>query len=259
MTLKRIAIPSPNYSSRGGTPVRLCVIHTAQGAADIHSLGAFFSNPAAGVSSHTGIDDTPNTCAEYVPPGFKAWTAAAANPYAIQTELCAWAEWSSAEWHAHPQMLANCAAWIAEECARFGIPLRALSAAQAQGGHAGVCDHAALGSDGGGHWDIGSGLTVGELVEMAAGSGPTTKPKRKGRNMIAETSTGEGYWTATSDGAVYCFGDAQFKGQGFSPDVISGEVVGIAGRGNDGYWLLASDGGVFAFGSAQYYGRPDRV
>ena len=156
-------------------------------------------------------------------------------------------------------MLANSAAWIAEECGRIWHTARALSAAQAQGGHRASADHAALGSSGGGHWDIGSGLTVAELVEMAAGSAPTPKPKRKGRNMIASTSTGNGYWTTTSDGAVYTFGDAQFHGQGFSPDVISGEVVGIAGCGVDGYWLLASDGGVFAFGSAQYYGRPDRV
>ena len=97
------------------------------------------------------------------------------------------------------------------------------------------------------------------LRRAAGGAAPPSATKRKGRNMIASTDTGNGYWTTTSDGAVYTFGDAQFQGQGFSPDVISGEVVGIAGCGNDGYWLLASDGGVFAFGSAQYYGRPDRV
>ena len=52
-------------------------------------------------------------------------------------------------------MLANCAAWIAEECAAFGIPVRKLSAAQAQGGQAGVCGHVDLGAAGGGHWDPG--------------------------------------------------------------------------------------------------------
>jgi hypothetical protein len=57
---------------------------------------------------------------------------------------------------------------------------------------------------------------------------------------------------------VGAFGDAQYKGGGFDPDIVTGECVGIAGKGNDGYWLYASDGGVFAFGSAQYMGRPDR-
>jgi hypothetical protein len=85
--------------------------------------------------------------------------------------------------------------------------------------------------------------------------------------MIAET-TGEGYWTTTSDGGVYAFGDAQFRGSAFDVDPetpgaqqvdVTGEIVGIAGHGKDGYWLLGSDGGIFAFGSADYFGRPDRV
>jgi len=75
--------------------------------------------------------------------------------------------------------------------------------------------------------------------------------------MIASTSTGQGYWTTTSDGAVYAFGDAVYSGNAMGN--VSGEIVGIAGHGNSGYWLLASDGGIFSFGSAKYEGRPDRV
>lgn len=77
--------------------------------------------------------------------------------------------------------------------------------------------------------------------------------------MIASTSTGAGYWTTTSDGAIGAFGDAQYKGGGFDPDVVTGEVIGIAGKGTDGYWLHTSDGGVLAFGSAAFLGRPDRA
>ena len=40
--LKRVWIPSPNYSSRGGAGVRLIVIHTAEGARTIESLGSYF-------------------------------------------------------------------------------------------------------------------------------------------------------------------------------------------------------------------------
>ena len=268
MALNRIAIPSPNYSSRGGTAVRLVVLHTAEGSRTIESLGAFFANPASGVSSHTGIDDTPNTVGEYVPPGFKAWTQANANPYSVATELCAFASWSSAEWHNHPNMLANCAAWIAEECGRFGVPLRRLSAAQAQGGEHGVCQHVDLGAAGGNHWDCGSGFPMDDVMEMAAGGRPNVGPtKRKGRSMIASTD-GDGYWTTTSDGAVYAFGDAQFRGSSFDVDPetpgaqqvkVTGEIVGIAGYGKSGYWLLASDGGIFTFGTAHFHGRPDRV
>ena len=259
MALRRVAIPTANYSSRGGTRVRLVVLHTAQGSSNYRDLGAYFQGDVE-ASSHVGIDDTPGEIGEYVERQKKSWTQAAANPYCVSAELCGWAEWTPAQWHGeHQVMLENAAAWIAEECAAFGIPLRALSAGEAQGGAAGVCDHAALGSAGGGHWDIGHGISVAELVAMAAGAGPAAPTsKRKGRNMIAET-TGNGYWTVTSDGAVYAFGDAEFCGQAFEPDVVTGEIVGIAGHGKDGYWLLASDGGIFSFGSAQFHGRPDRV
>ena len=171
MTLRRVWIPSPNYSSRGGTAVRLVVVHTAEGARTYPDLGAFFANPASGVSSQTGIDDTPGTVGEYVRRDMKPWTQANANPYCTATELCAFADWDNAEWQRHPNMLANCAAWIAEECAAFNIPIRKLSAAQAQGGQAGVCGHVDLGAAGGGHWDPGPSFPWEQVIDMAATGG----------------------------------------------------------------------------------------
>jgi hypothetical protein len=170
MALKRVSIPSPNYSSRGGARVTTIVLHTAEGATTYQSLGSFFQNPGSGVSSHVGIDDTPGTVGEYVPRSGKAWTAANANPWAVQAELCAFAAWSAADWAAHPQMLANTAAWIAEEAAAFGIPLTLLSDAQAQDPNVmGVCQHADLGSMGGGHWDCGPAFPIQQVLQMAAG------------------------------------------------------------------------------------------
>lgn len=269
MTLRRVWLPSPNYSARN-SHVRLVVLHTAEGALSYRSLGSYFANPSAGVSSHVGIDDTPGEVGEYVRRSDKAWTQGNANPYSVAAELCAFASWDAAEWDRHPVMLENAAQWVAEECAHFGIPLRALSAQEAQGGSAmGVCQHVDLGAAGGGHWDCGPAFPLARVLEMASGAAPpTAAARRKGREMIASTSTGDGYWTTTHDGAVYAFGDAVFRGSSFDADPIEpgaqrveiqGEVVGIAGCGVDGYWLLASDGGVFAFGSAQWFGRPDRV
>jgi hypothetical protein len=256
MALHRVAILSPNYSARN-SGVRLVVLHTAEGALSFESLGAFFQNPASGVSSHVGIDDTPGTIGEYVRPDYKAWTQANANPYSVAVELCAFAAWSRAEWFDHALMLANCAQWVAEECARFGIPVRRLNAQQAQSNMSGVCQHVDLGTLGGSHWDCGNGFPMDDVLDMAAGEIPAEEETEDDGEMIAATTTGEGYWTATKDGAVYAFGDAAYKGNAHGK--ITGRVVGISGRDNDGYWLLASDGGVFAFGSAQFYGRPDRV
>ena len=122
----RIWMPSPNYSGPGRQflAVRLVVLHTAEGALTYQSLGSFFSSSSSGVSSHVGIDDTPGTVGEYVRPDMKAWTQANANPYSVAAELCAFASWSTATWDNHAAMLINTAQWVAEECGRFGIPIR---------------------------------------------------------------------------------------------------------------------------------------
>jgi hypothetical protein len=169
--------------------VRLIVLHTAQGPDNFADLGAYFADPASGVSSHVGIDDTPNTVGEYVQRDGKAWTASDANPVAVQAELCAFAEWDSAEWNRHPHLLANTAAWIAEEAAAFAIPIVKLSPAQAQSDGRGVCQHADLAEWGGGHWDCGPGFPIDAVLALAAG---VTQPSLEEADMIiVRKSTGE--------------------------------------------------------------------
>ena len=189
MVLRRDWIPSPNYSSRGGTKVRLVVVHTAEGALTYQSLGSFFANPASGVSSQTGIDDTPGVIGEYVTRTAKPWTQGNANPYSTATELCAFAAWERTEWLRHDIMLDNCRQWIAEECAHFGIPRVKLSAAEAQGGAAGVCGHVDLGQAGGGHWDPGPGFPW-DVVLGGATPTPTPEPEEIEMVMIQRTADG---------------------------------------------------------------------
>jgi hypothetical protein len=154
------------------------ILHTAEGATTIESLGSWFANPGAQVSSHVGIDDKPNTVGEYVKRPNKAWTAASANPWAIQAELCAFAAWDANEWQRHPTMLANTAAWLAEEAAYFGIPLTRLNPGQAQNPNIkGVCQHSDLGSMGGGHWDCGPNFPIDQVLAMAAAGGPPPEPE----------------------------------------------------------------------------------
>jgi hypothetical protein len=119
------------------------------------------------VSSHTGADDKKLIVGEYVQRQNKAWTAANANPVAVQIELCAFASWSRAEWDRHPNMLENAAKWVAEEADHFNLPITKLSPSQAQGSGKGVCQHDDLGSWGGGHWDCGSGFPIDRVIEMA--------------------------------------------------------------------------------------------
>jgi hypothetical protein len=175
MALRRVWIPSRNYSSRGGAGVRLVVIHTAEGARTYQSLGSFFQGNVA-ASSQVGIDDTPGTIGEYVRRSDKSWTQAEFNPVSTSVELCAFARWDRAEWNRHPAMLRNVADWIAEECRHFGIPIVKLSAAQAQGSGRGVCGHVELGARGGGHWDPGPGFPWSDVIAMAKGGGGTVVP-----------------------------------------------------------------------------------
>jgi hypothetical protein len=173
MALKRVWIPSPNYSSRGGAGVRLIVLHTAEGARTIESLGGYFQGNVS-ASSHVGADDKANTVGEYVHRDNKAWTQSDFNSVAVSIELCAFAAWDTAEWNRHPNMLDNCAKWIAEEAAHYGIPITRLTASQAQGSGRGVCQHVDLGARGGGHHDCGSGFPMDRVLDMArGGSGPT--------------------------------------------------------------------------------------
>jgi len=204
MALRRVQILSPNYSSRGGAAVRLCVLHTAQGATTYQSLGNFFASPSSQVSSHVGIDDTPGVVGEYVYRPNKAWTAANANPVAVQAELCAFAEWDAAEWARHPDMLANTAQWIAEECAYFGIPITKLTSSQAQGSGRGVCQHSDLGSWGGGHWDCGPSFPIDQVLEMARGGGPPPSPKPPTEEEIVAVTCG-----TNSAGALHVFVEAK--------------------------------------------------
>jgi hypothetical protein len=173
MALQRVWIPSPNYSTRGGSSVRLIVLHTAEGSTTYESLGNFFASSSSGVSSHTGIDDKRGKIGEYVSRGNKAWTQGNANPVCVAAELCGFASWSDSTWrNSHGNMLLNAADWVAEEASKFGIPITKLTASQAQGSGRGVCQHRDLGTWGGNHSDCGNGFPMDYVLDLARGGTP---------------------------------------------------------------------------------------
>jgi len=175
MTLTRVFIPSPNFSA-GRTQSRLLVIHSAEGALTYQALGAFFANPAAQVSSHVGIDDS-DSIGEYVKPDRMSWTAFAGNQWGLHAELCGFAAWSRAQWLEHPTMLVNTAEWLAEEAARYAIPLVKVGAADIIAGKSGICGHVDLtqAGAGGNHWDPGPGFPWDVILERLRAA-PVTTP-----------------------------------------------------------------------------------
>lgn len=207
MALKRVWIPSPNYSSRGGSGVRLIVLHTAEGARTIESLGGFFQGDV-GASSHVGADDKANTIGEYVKRGNKAWTQANYNPVSVAIELCGFASWSRDEWmNNHKNMLDNCAKWIAEEAKQFGLPITKLNSSQAQGSGRGVCQHADLGSGGGGHWDCGSGFPMDYVLDLAKG-GSSSQPVQEEETDLITSAVSDGgtihvWWVGEDNKSIW--------------------------------------------------------
>ncbi|MGH2721033.1 MAG: S8 family peptidase, partial [Actinomycetota bacterium] len=65
---------------------------------------------------------------------------------------------------------------------------------------------------------------------------------------------GAGYWMVASDGGIFAFGDAAFKGSTGDIALARPIVAMTPTPTGQGYWLVASDGGIFAFGDARFHG-----
>src|SRR5581483_9466840 len=64
----------------------------------------------------------------------------------------------------------------------------------------------------------------------------------------------QGYWTVSSDGGVFSFGDAPFYGSMAGSHLNRPIVSLVPTSSRKGYWLVADDGGVFSFGDATFQG-----
>jgi len=171
-------ISSPHSSPRGGKAVKWVVIHTAEGARTVESLGAFFAKPATQASSHVGIDD--HRIETYVDYSRAAWTLRGGNAISDNAELCGFARWTREEWlRDHPRMLELAAQWIAERCKVRGVPLVKLSPADVAAGKSGVIGHVdyTMGAKDGTHTDPGAGFPWDYVMELARGDkNPATPP-----------------------------------------------------------------------------------
>jgi len=90
---------------------------------------------------------------------------------------------------------------------------------------------------------------IGDINARVGGVTPTPPPQTKGGAVdITRTPSGRGYYVCASDGGVFSYGDAVFRGS-MGGKHLNAPVIGMAvhPKGN-GYWLVATDGGVFAFG-----------
>ncbi|MCA1846862.1 MAG: hypothetical protein LC792_27445, partial [Actinobacteria bacterium] len=62
------------------------------------------------------------------------------------------------------------------------------------------------------------------------------------------TPSGGGYYMVASDGGIFTFGDATFRGSTGNVTLNRPVMAMAPAPDSSGYWLVASDGGIFAFG-----------
>lgn len=244
------AIKRPITTNMGGTlsPNYGLILHHAVAN---QSLWSFFNSPSAQVSAHFWVSLT-GVIEQYVDTNVVAWHAKQLNGRycGVETEGCTQSPYDQPMTAA---MISALARLYAEGNKRHGWKYQLIN----QDGQQGFGYHR-MAVNTGCPCDVRVN-TRQQILDQAQGGAPPSPSTARSSELIASTSSGKGYWTTTSDGAVYAFGDAQHAGQPFPNTKLAAPIIGIAGCSNSGYWLLAKDGGVFAYGSAQYLGKPDRT
>jgi len=69
---------------------------------------------------------------------------------------------------------------------------------------------------------------------------------------LVPTPSGNGYWLVASDGGIFAFGDATFRGS-MGGTRLNKPVVGMVQYG-DGYLMVGQDGGIFSFSDQAFVG-----
>jgi parallel beta-helix repeat protein len=85
-------------------------------------------------------------------------------------------------------------------------------------------------------------------------SGNTITVTKGGVPVFTVAAAGSAYWLASSNGGVFSFGKAPFRGSAGGITLNQPIVGEAAAPDGGGYWLAAKDGGIFTYGSATYWG-----
>jgi hypothetical protein len=76
---------------------------------------------------------------------------------------------------------------------------------------------------------------------------------------MSPTSTGLGYWLVASDGGIFTYGNAPFKGSAGAIR-LNKPIVGMTTTpSGSGYWMVATDGGIFTYGDANFFGSTGAI
>ena len=169
-----------NYSTRRGVPPRIFVLHytvspNRTGWSDVYAVAGLFDRAAFQASSNYITDDEGH-CLYIVRESDKAWTQAAANPFAISVEQI---NTGHEPTYAGSAGLAKIALIVHDAAHRWHFPIQQGLVAGCLVVRPGIVDHNSLGACGGGHHDI-TPYSVDMVIQAAkALDGPPVKPKPK--------------------------------------------------------------------------------
>jgi N-acetyl-anhydromuramyl-L-alanine amidase AmpD len=166
-------ILSKYRSSRGGSEIRLIVLHSAE-CAEVSSAAENLASWGGQNSSwHFAVDN--DSITQSVPLEERAWHARQVNPYSIGVEQAGRASQTAEQW-ADPYSLAvieNTAQLVAWLCHTLAIPVEFIEADRIRemhedGGAWGITTHAEVSKafeERGGHWDPGPNYPIGEVID----------------------------------------------------------------------------------------------
>jgi hypothetical protein len=102
---------------------------------------------------------------------------------------------------------------------------------------------------------ISAGLLVAAAL-LTIGNRPA--PAAAAQAAPAQPSP-PGYWLVASDGGIFTYGQAAFRGSAGATH-LNQPIVGMAATpSGKGYWLVARDGGIFTYGDAGFFGSTGGV
>lgn len=161
-----VRMRSPFQSSRNGQRIGLIVVHATAGhnrpgVVDLQSLGEWFQNPDAEVSSHVATDNEGHS-ARFVANGAKAWHCAAYNGQSLGIEQVMPGDGTEIT----EALYRETARWIARFSIQHDIPCHQGAVHGGVVTRRGVLRHSDLGVLGGNHDDPGR-YDEAHLLELA--------------------------------------------------------------------------------------------
>ncbi|MCU1459824.1 MAG: hypothetical protein JWL73_3916 [Actinomycetia bacterium] len=91
-------------------------------------------------------------------------------------------------------------------------------------------------------------------MPLASAANATVSAKAATSGDARASSVTGGYQLVASDGGIFSFGSAAYRGS-TGALALKQPIVGMAPTATgEGYWLVAADGGVFSFGDAAFHG-----